>query len=224
MTKINYKDDALRQFVEKCGIVRTHLARLFNQTNNLTVDRWLSGKDIYLGSLLTICNTYRLDLLSFMLHDNKPFATTVEDIALMEDAGLNLRDIMKEHGVELAQPGCYSLQADAPMPSLAAMAAQPETPAPAPEPTITNMPSDMIDKIILVQTRAYEHEQQSLKRQRADLQNIIERQDAEIAELKKELRKQRQSSVVPYPINSSRTIVVNDSTSMKYNDESEENK
>lgn len=188
MTTINYQNNALKMFVERFGIVRTHMARLFKQTNNVTVERWLAGKDIYLGSLLTISNTYKLDLLSFFDHDGKPFSTTIEEIVRMEDAGLTLKDLLREKDLDMDDKECNTLSGTATTPSTTASQEQEQKSAAE---SIAILPTDILDKFIDMQTRAYTHEQASLNQQRQDLQIVIEHKDALIAELQKEIKKLR---------------------------------
>lgn len=188
MTTINYQSNALKRFVERFGIVRTHMARLFKQTNNLTVDRWLAGKDIYLGSLLTICNTYKLDLLSFFNHNGKPFGTTIEEIACMEEAGLTLKDLLKEKGLEVEDNECNTLSGTSPVPTAQTPATSEQQRAAE---NIAALPTDILDRFIDMQTRAYSHEQASLNQQRQDLQIVIAHKDALIADLQRELKKLR---------------------------------
>ena len=216
----SFNNQAIAEIFRKYRILKTQVSKLFGQTNNATVERWINGKDIYVNALAKLCSSYNIDLLSFFTHDNKPFSTTLQDIAVMEENGLNLRDLLKEHNIEPssnknirtlasdingvatdnAKPIAQTISADAPE-------------RPAEEHTILS--ENIIDRFITFQTRAYTHEQEALERQRRDMQAIIDRQDAAIAELKKELRKQKQP--LPYSFNNSRTIVVNDDTEINEN-------
>lgn len=203
-TSITFNTSAVSELFRKYRIIKTQVAKQFNQTNNVTVERWISGNDIYSTPLARLCSYYNLDILSFFLHDGKPFRTATQDIILMEEAGLNLRDLMREHGVEPCKESEMRTLIDE-FHNTSAAPAEPartitfDAPAASPDapaaPAIA--PEDIIDRFIEFQTKAYSHEQESLERQRKAMQEIIDRQDATIAELKKELRKR--SLAAPSP-------------------------
>lgn len=95
-----YNRNLLKDLCEKKGIKQRHIMTLFNQTNSNTVTRWLSGFPIYLDSLLKICNQFCIDVLQFITYKGRSFETNLEDLYRFEIAGLNLREVMKEKGVE----------------------------------------------------------------------------------------------------------------------------
>lgn len=225
MTTFSFNTHAVSELFRKYRIIKTQVAKQFKQTNNVTVERWINGNDLYTSPLARLCSYYNLDLLSFFQHDGKPFSTTTQDIIAMEEAGLSLRDLMREHGVEPCKESEMRTLIDE-FSNPSAAPAEPErertvtfeTPATEPNApaTTTIAPEEIIDRFIEFQTKAYTHEQESLERQRKAMQAIIDRQDATIAELKKELRKRGAQSVA-YPLNgATRTIVVNDDTEVEY--------
>ena len=204
MPKYTFRPTAISEFSNKYRIVKTQISKQFRQTSNVTVDRWLNGGDIYSTPLARLCSFYNLDLLSFFMHDDKPFRTTIQDIIRMEEAGLDLRQLMQEHDVNpckesemrtlIEEFGNTSHANAKPERSITFDTPVSEPAAPA---TSVIAPEDIIDRFIEFQTKAYAHEQESLERQRKAMQEIIDRQDATIAELKKELRKR--SLAAPSP-------------------------
>lgn len=197
-----YVTTALQDFFNKYKIVRTHVARLFSQTNNIVLNRWLSGKDLYVSSLLKICNAYDMDLLSFFQLGGHSFTTTLHDLLKFEEAGLKLTDVMREKGIDPANVKKYrSLAKDVNTTTDTVPAKpndlkdkQPEDEAEAQTGGYATMSADILDRFVQMQTSAYAHEQEALRQLRADMQMIIDRQDAQIKELQKELKKYKHAA------------------------------
>lgn len=197
-----YVTTALSDFFTKYRIVRTHVARLLSQTNNQVLNRWISGSDIYMSSLLKIVNAYDMDLLSFFKLGNHTFTTTLHDLVKFEEAGLNLTDIMRERGIKTADVKKYRSLTNYDTISMTTVPAKPndlktkETPDDTEQQqTPTMVSADILDKVVQLQTSAFAHEQEALNRQHRDMQAIIDRQDAQITALQKELKRyQRKDS------------------------------
>lgn len=200
-----YVQTALSSFFEKYKIVRTHVARMFSQTNNLVINRWLNGSDIYVGSLLKICNAYEMDLLSFFKLNGHTFKSTLHDLMKFEESGLSLKDVMLERGIEPTSIKKYrSLSEDVEI-TMSTTAATPNDlkqtkEEPADEQTdktkngYATMSADILDRFVQAQTAAYAHEQASLQRQREDMQKIIDHQEETIKGLQKELKKYKRAA------------------------------
>lgn len=193
---LTYRTDALRTLSEQLCIPPTRISKFFGYTNNKTVDRWIAGNDIYVASLVNICNTFRIDLLSFFTYEGKTFNTNLGDIIAMEKAGINLRNVIEEHNVK---PCSYNdFRTLSPLtPHDATPADDPKHPsrhttsAIGTSEQLQSMPTEFIDRIIAMQCQAHEHERQMLEQQRADMQTIIDDKDKQIAKLEKELKRLR---------------------------------
>ena len=197
MNNINYDTQALSQQLSRFGIAKTRLAKLFRQTNNLTVNRWISGGDIYLSSLLTIVNTFGIEFMSFFSHDGHPFATRIADIALMEEAGLRLPDILQQHGIEPTSDS-PSAQRRHTADTGTAEGGNPPTAQHIAGAEI--LPGDILDRFLKFQCAAHEHEQQALQRQQDLYQQMIADKDKQIASMEKELKRLRviENASIPY--------------------------
>lgn len=95
-----YKKSRLKELCDKKGIKQRHIMTLFNQTNPMTATRWLSGFPIHLDSLLKICNQFCIDILQFITYKGRSFETNLEDLYRFESSGQNLREVMREKGIE----------------------------------------------------------------------------------------------------------------------------
>lgn len=95
-----YKRTQLKELCEKKGIKQKHIMTLFNQTNPTTASRWLTGFPIHLDSLLKICNQFCVDVLQFISYKGRSFETNLDDLYKFETSGLNIREIMREKGIE----------------------------------------------------------------------------------------------------------------------------
>lgn len=95
-----YKKSRLKELCDKKGIKQRHIMTLFNQTNPMTATRWLSGFPIHLDSLLKICNQFCIDILQFITYNGRSFETNLEDLYRFESSGQNLREVMREKGIE----------------------------------------------------------------------------------------------------------------------------
>lgn len=95
-----YKKSRLKELCDKKGIKQRHIMTLFNQTNPMTATRWLSGFPIHLDSLLKICNQFCIDILQFITYKGRSFETNLEDLYRFENSGQNLREVMREKGIE----------------------------------------------------------------------------------------------------------------------------
>lgn len=95
-----YKRTLLKDICEKKGIKQRHIMTLFNQTNSNTVSRWQKGFPIYFDSLLKICNQFCVDVLQFITYKGRSFETNLEDLYRFEISGYNLREVMREKGIE----------------------------------------------------------------------------------------------------------------------------
>lgn len=193
---LTYRIDALRTISDLLMIPPTRISKHFGYTNNITVERWMAGKDIYTTSLIHLCNTFKLDLLSFFTYEDRAFQTNLGNIIAMEKAGLNLHDILIEKGVAPCQFDDFR--------TLSPLT--PHEPLPAEDPThprhhtqpasigstpASTMPSDVLDRMIAFQCNAHEHEKQMLEQQRRDMQAIIDDKEKQIAKLEKELKRLR---------------------------------
>ena len=213
---LSYRTDALRTICNLLMIPPTRISARFKYTNNTTVNRWLDGNDIYIASLLFICNQFNLDLLSFLNYDGKCFKTNLGDIIALEKAGLNLREILEEKGVEpctFAESQTLSpLTPHDPLPT-----EDPSHPRHTPrqsaigEPDNTaTLPSSLIDKIVEMQCKAHEHEREMLEQQRRDMQTIIDDKDKQIAKLERELNRLKKQN--PAPVSYFTGMIADDST------------
>lgn len=95
-----YKKSRLKELCDKKGIKQRHIMTLFNQTNPMTATRWFSGFPIHLDSLLKICNQFCIDILQFITYKGRSFETNLEDLYRFESSGQNLREVMREKGIE----------------------------------------------------------------------------------------------------------------------------
>lgn len=95
-----YKKSHLKELCEKKGIKQRHIMSLFSQTNAITSTRWLSGLPIHLDHLLKICNHFCFDILQFITYKGRSFETNLEDLYRFEISGYNLREVMREKGIE----------------------------------------------------------------------------------------------------------------------------
>lgn len=196
---LSYRTDALKQLSSLLRIPPTRMAKAVGQSNNITIDRWLKGYDIYTTSLVNLCNLFHLDILSFLTYDDKSFKTNMGDIIKMEQAGLDLRDLLKEKEVEPCTfDECRTLSDATPHDPSSINTTYPATPSIGQYSTPT--PEAFIDKLIAFQCQAHEHERQMLEQQRQDLQTVIDDKDRQIAALQKELNrmKKQKPATTPY--------------------------
>lgn len=173
---LSYNETALKQFMAKLNIARTTLSRKLGLTNNQTVDRWLEGRSIYSHHLLSICNLYRLDLLSFFTYQGHTFKTRLLDLYKFETAGYSMQQVLIANNITPCEDTeCHTLTYDADNPDGTST-------------LLANTPPDVIDRIVNLQVKAYEHERKSLEEQRQLMQSIIDDRDHQIEELKKEIK------------------------------------
>lgn len=193
ITPLAYRNDALLQLTTLLRIPPTRIAKIFNHTNNISINRWLEGNNIYTHSLLGLCNLLKLDLLSFFTYNGKTFQTNFGDIVRMEEAGLNLRDFLTEHGVtpcDFNESRTLSQQT----PHEPFAIEDPSHPLYKPIPPAIGtsdtpkFPSEILDYIIKLQCNATEHERVALEQQREDLNAIIDEKERQISKLGKELK------------------------------------
>lgn len=216
-----YNTQALSAIFKKYRVVRSNVAKLFHQSNNQTIDGWISGKDIRLSRLLGICNHYQMDLLSFIRLGDHTFQTTLQDLRRFERAGLSLIDVMRQHGIEPVSDRQYRSLSPVAEASISTCPAKPgdiDTPAEDPEPAApapslpqpealtsvtsftegqlptTGLSPDILDRFVAIQTAAFEHERQSLQCQREDLQNIINMQQKTIDRMQSEINHLKRTS------------------------------
>lgn len=177
---LSYRADALRELTSMLHIPPTRISKMLGQTNNITVNRWLGGCDIYVNALVNLCNMLQLDLLSFFTYNGQPLQTSLADIIRLEQSGLNLRQILEEKGVNPATE-----QESHTLPT------EPHSSPTPTQPNIQSLPTELLDRMIAIQCQAHEHERQMLEQQRADMQTIIDDKDKQIAKLEKELKRLR---------------------------------
>lgn len=170
--KLSYNKNALKSFIENRTILVTRVSHLFKYTNNVTVNRWANGKNIYIHNLLAICNEYKLDLLAFLKHNERPFTTTIEEIIAMENHGVRLKDLLKEKGIEYEQCQTIDDTTNCVSKTIADNPNKSNNEIHKTEFSNALLPEDIVDRIIKIQFEAFKHETQSLDRQ----QNIFEKQ------------------------------------------------
>lgn len=99
--KLIYSKTALLRTCEHRNIRKFAIMRLFNQSNTATVQRWLDGNDIYVGSLIKISNKFDINLLSFFEYKGHKFRTTLDELARAERAGIDIASLTVNKDVKL---------------------------------------------------------------------------------------------------------------------------
>lgn len=98
---LRYINDALHTTCEHRNIRRNAIMQLFCQSNSVTAQRWLDGKDIYLSNLVKIVNHFNLDLLNFFEYKGHCFRTTLEELARVESAGVDVGALTINSSIKL---------------------------------------------------------------------------------------------------------------------------
>lgn len=164
---------------------------MFGHTNNITINRWLAGKDIYISSLVQFCNYFKTDILSFFTYEGKTFNTNIGDIIKLEKAGLDIQELLRQNNIDPCTPEDSLVRAQDELPT-----DDPSHPHYTKQPAsigtnnwMDNMPASYLDQFIKFQCNAHEHERQMLEQQRIDMQSIIDDKDKQIKRLEKEVKR-----------------------------------
>lgn len=206
--RLDYNPEALSEAMLRHSIRQQHIMNLFNTTNTLMAKKWMAGGDIYVKTLLRICNAFKLDLLQFFLYDGAPISATLEDVHRLTIGGRSVDSMLRQRNIPpLADEGPHKAGDEA-------MPAPPDDPKSRAEllkqcaaaheayelrqtgASLAQLPvEDLIEKFIDVQRKASEHEQAALDDLRAKMQRVIDERDREILSLKTELAMARATSV-----------------------------
>ena len=82
---LQYDKNWLEEIMRRNKLPKLRIMNLFGQTNRMTINRWLSGGDIYFFSLLKIVNSIpSADLLQCITYRGYHFQTTLEELYQQE--------------------------------------------------------------------------------------------------------------------------------------------
>lgn len=85
-----YDENSLIKNCNAKNIRRNAIMRAFGQSNSATAQRWLEGHDLYVSSLIKLCNRFNFEFLSFFLYRGHRFTTTLDQLARVESMGIDL--------------------------------------------------------------------------------------------------------------------------------------
>lgn len=192
-----FDHNALADQCKKYHILQSHIMSIFGHTNPTLVKDWMNGKtNITIDALLRLCQQLNLDLLSFIKLGNHKFVTNLEDLYRLECAGINVRDILIEHGIVP-----YEDKNHIPAKRDRITLAERDTIKDDVQQRMSRYlfresttrvqqftSNDMVNKLLEVQRECFEHEQKNMDELRARMQATISERDKQIAELRAELK------------------------------------
>lgn len=104
MAHYEYNNEKLKELEENGIIKKGVIRKKFNYSNTRTIDRWLSGADIYVSRLVEICNLHELSPIEFFIKDKTPLIETIA-LSTPYSSGENLSKaiIEKERSISEAK-------------------------------------------------------------------------------------------------------------------------
>lgn len=183
---LGYKSNAFKELLNRFNLKKTNISKkIFGQTNNDTVNRWLKGEDIYFTKLVRFCNVEKIDILSFLEFDGKTLRSTLMDVIALEEQGMSVRNLMQKAGLRVANDNTFwTLSPDFHQQSEPRVKKQIEQTK-----EIVQSPEWFVNKIVSFLAEADEKKRIALDQQKKSMQQIIDRQDDIIRELSKENKK-----------------------------------
>lgn len=67
-----YNNRKIKEILDSKGLSKRKVRIALNMANDITVQRWIAGEDIYIGRLLEFCNKFNLSPLDFIEYNGKP--------------------------------------------------------------------------------------------------------------------------------------------------------
>lgn len=67
-----YNNKKIKEILDSKGLSKRKVRIALKMANDITVQRWIAGEDIYIGRLLELCNKFNLSPLDFIEYNGKP--------------------------------------------------------------------------------------------------------------------------------------------------------
>lgn len=179
---IEYNTKTMAAVFDRWKFVRTHVARFFHQTNNITINKYIAGGDIYVSKLLAFCNDRNVDLLQYFMHDGKPYYTNMCELAALEDAGIRVDDILRDRSI-VVEPvrNIFHNETTEPTKTVPIEASQQEETAKLES---SQLEEGSFNNLL---RQLHTHEREALDRQRQDLMTLVNYKDRIIAAKEEEI-------------------------------------
>ena len=174
---LQYPDKTFADCVKALGISQKEIMNAVGHTNPTTCIKWMTGSDIYLRSLLEVCNQTGIDLLSLVQYYGHRFKSNIEDLYRLELTGTTIADVLRERGID-SSSATKLMDEELRASTNQRLIEQAEIHAQSRKKTDDTelTMSSIIDRIIDMQSKAHEHELTSLERQRIESREIIDSQ------------------------------------------------